>query len=239
MEEGKTQIIALGGGGFSVEPENPSLDLYILETARSIHPAVSFLGAASGDADSYLVKFYTAFAKYDCQPSHLPLFARTPHLRDYLLRQDIVYVGGGNTKSMLAVWRDWGLPDILREAWEEGIILAGISAGAICWFEQGVTDSYAGRYAAMDCLGFLEGSCCPHFDGEPDRRPAYHDMMLKEELSHGYGIDDGAALHFVGSELYRAVASRPDAHAYKIHVEAGAISEDRLEVEMLPSVSAG
>src|SRR5690348_53936 len=114
------QIIALGGGGFSMEPDNPALDLYVLRQARTTRPAVSFLATASGDADAYLVKFYTAFSGYDCRPSHLRLFQRTPALRDHLLRQDVIYVGGGNTKSMLAVWRDWGLPALLREAWEGG-----------------------------------------------------------------------------------------------------------------------
>src|SRR6516225_3725051 len=126
------QIIALGGG-FSMEPDNPVLDLYVLRQARTARPAVTFLGTASGDADSYLVRFYQAFSGYDCRPSHLPLFRRTPKLRDHLLHQDIIYVGGGNTKSLLGIWREWGLPALLREAWQEGIVLAGISAGAICW----------------------------------------------------------------------------------------------------------
>src|SRR5262249_11154750 len=127
MIERKRQIIALGGGGFSMEPDNPALDLYVLRQARTTRPAVSFLCTARGDADSYLVKFYQAFSGYDCRPTHLPFFQRTPKLRDHLLRQDVIYVGGGNTKSMLAVWRDWDLPVLLKEAWEEGAILAGIS----------------------------------------------------------------------------------------------------------------
>ena len=122
----KRQVIALGGGGFSMEPDNPTLDLYILSQARTARPAVSCLCTASGDADAYSVKFYRAFTGYDCCPSHLPFFQRTPRLRDYILRQDIIYVGGGNTKSMLAVWRDWGLPELLREAWEEPALLAGV-----------------------------------------------------------------------------------------------------------------
>jgi peptidase E len=131
------QIIALGGGGFSMEPKNLTLDRYVLVQARTPEPAIAFVPTASGDAESYIVHFYTAFSQLPCRPSHLPLFRRTPDLRAYLLTQDVIYVGGGNTKSMLAVWRDWELPALLREAWASGIILAGISAGAICWFEQG------------------------------------------------------------------------------------------------------
>ncbi len=118
MAERERQVVALGGGGFLMEPDNPALDLYVLRQARAPRPTVAFLATASGDADAFLAKFYTAVSRYECRPSHLPLFQRTPALRDYLLRQDVIYVGGGNTKSMLAVWRDWGLPGLLREAWQ-------------------------------------------------------------------------------------------------------------------------
>jgi dipeptidase E len=130
----KRQIIALGGGGFSMEPDNPALDLYVLRQARATRPVVAFLATASGDAEAYLVKFYAAFSGHDCRPSHLPFFQRTPRLRDYLLRQDIIYVGGGNTKSMLAVWRAWDLPGLLREAWEAGAVLAGLARGRFAGF---------------------------------------------------------------------------------------------------------
>jgi peptidase E len=152
------QINALGGGGFSTEPENPALDLYVLEQAATPNPAVCFAGTAAGDADRYIVNFYSAFTRYDCRPSHLSFFDRTPDIRESLLKQDVIYVGGGNTKSLLGVWREWGLPQILREAWDSGVVLAGISAGAVCWFEQGVSDSYAGSLTLLDCLGFLKGA---------------------------------------------------------------------------------
>src|SRR5881227_2252710 len=106
---------------------------------------------------------------------------------------------------MLAVWREWGVPEILREAWVSGIVLAGISAGAICWFQQGLTDSWAGKFVALECLGFLEGSCCPHYDGEPERRPAYHDYLLKGAMPPGVAIDDGAAIHVVEGGIQHVV----------------------------------
>ena len=156
MPEKKPQIIALSAWGSAL------LHSYVLGQARSEVPRIMYLPTASGDADTHVAGFYAAFSKLDCRPSHLPFFKRTPELRRTLLEQDVIYVGGGNTKSMLAVWRDWGLPDILREAWGEGIVLAGESAGGICWFEQGITDSYLDNLSAIPCLGFLAGSCCPH-----------------------------------------------------------------------------
>ena len=118
---------------------------------------------------------------------------RTPELRDFVLEQDVIYVGGGNTRSMLAVWREWGLPELLREAWQAGSVLAGISAGALCWFEQGVTDSGADALYAIDGLGFLPGSCCPHYDGEADRRPGYRALLESGKIAPGLAIDDEAA----------------------------------------------
>jgi dipeptidase E len=231
----RRQIIALGGGGFSVEPENLALDRYILAQAHVPEPAVVFVPTASGDSDNYVVRFYAAYLGLPCRPSHLPLFRRTPELRSYLLAQDVIYVGGGNTKSMLAVWREWSLPEILREAWESGVVLAGISAGAICWFEQGVTDSWADQLWVLDCLGFLPGSCCPHYSGEAERRPAYHRLLRDGEISPGFAIDDGAALHFIDNEVYRVIASRKDALAYRVQRSDGAIREDPMPVEYLPA----
>ncbi|TES55669.1 hypothetical protein E2L07_07035 [Halalkalibacterium halodurans] len=137
------QIIALGGGGFSMEPENPLLDTYILDQCTKANPKICFIPTASGDSEHYITKFYDFFGKQDCQPSHLSLFRPpTRDLESYLLDKEILYVGGGNTKNLLILWKEWGLDSILRKAWKEGILLAGISAGSICWFEEGGTDSY-------------------------------------------------------------------------------------------------
>lgn len=231
MAETLRQIIALGGGGFSMEPDNLTLDRYILAQARTAEPAVAFIPTASGDAAPYIVNFYTAFASLRCRPSHLAFFSRTPDLRAYLLAQDVIYVGGGNTKSMLAVWREWGLPELLREAWAAGIVLAGVSAGAICWFEQGVTDSFADKLRPLTCLGLLPGSCCPHYDGEVERRPSYHQLVQTGAINDGFAIDDGAALHFVGTHVHGVVASRPKAAAYRVQLVDGAAREEMLPVD--------
>jgi dipeptidase E len=229
----RRQVIALGGGGFSVEPENLALDRYILAQARVPEPAVAFVPTASGESNNYIVRFYTAYLGLPCRPSHLLFFRRTPDLRSYLLAQDVIYVGGGNTKSMLAVWREWGVPELLREAWESGTVLAGISAGAICWFEQGITDSFADQLRAIECLGFLPGSCCPHYSGEADRRPSFHRLLRHGEIAPGFAIDDGAAIHFTNNQVHRVVASREGATAYHVHSTAGEVREEPMPVEYL------
>ena len=227
------QIIALGGGGFSMEPENPLLDLYILEQAKALHPKVCFILTASGDADNYIARFYDFFNEGNCIPTHLSLFK--PPARDlesFVQEQDIIYVGGGNTKNMLVLWKEWGLDQILRKAWEQGIILAGISAGSICWFEEGVTDSYGDVLEPIKGLGFLKGSNCPHFDGETDRRPAYHEMIASGKISGGIACDDGVAVHYMDGEMKNIVSSRPNAKAYRISLQDKVI-EEKLETHYL------
>ena len=216
-----------------MEPENPALDRYVLAQAQRRNPSICFLATASGDADTYIAKFYAAFTKHRCRPTHVALFDRTPNLKDVLLAQDIIYVGGGNTKSMLAVWQEWTIPTLLRRAWRSGVVLAGISAGAICWFKVGVTDSWAGRLAALPCLGFLPGTCCPHYDGEPERRPAVHRLVKGTSVSKVLALDDGVAAHFVGRRLLRIVSSRPNAQGYVVHHNGSKSVEVRLPVTRL------
>jgi len=172
-------IVALGGGGFSSEGPGSPIDDYILSLARRKDPRVCFLPTASGDSDTYVANFYRAFSQRSCRPVDLALFRRTVvDLRQFLLEQDVIYVGGGNTANMLAVWRVHGLDAILRECWGSGVVLAGSSAGAICWFEAAVTDSFGLQLAALnDGLRFLPGSACPHYDSEERRRPTYQRLV--------------------------------------------------------------
>ena len=227
------QIIAIGGGGVAAEPENPALELYLLAQTRKRNPSVCFIPTATGDAPTYIAKFYAAFSRHRCRPSHLPFFERTPRLRELILAQDLIYVGGGNTKSILAVWREWRLPKFLREAWNAGTVLAGVSAGAICWFEAGVTDSWAGSLAPLPCLGWLPGGCCPHYDGEAERRPAVHDFVSKGLIPKTLALDDGAAAHFVGRKSVRIVTWRPNAGAYLVQREGKRFAEKPLPVVYL------
>ncbi|MBX5475742.1 MAG: peptidase E [Clostridia bacterium] len=228
------QIIAMGGGGFSMEPDNPLLDRYILQQSGKRTPKVCFVPTASGDAEGYIQRFYAAFRQLDCEPSHLSLFKPpTDDLESFVLEKDVVYVGGGNTKNLLALWREWGLDRIMRRAWEEGVVLAGISAGSLCWFEEGVTDSFGTRLDRIACLGLLSGSNCPHYDGEPERRPAYHRMLEEGRIGPGYAADDGVALHFVDRELREVVSSRPEARAYRLERVDGRAVETALPTRYL------
>ncbi|HSK53373.1 MAG TPA: peptidase E [Clostridia bacterium] len=213
-------IVAMGGGGFSMEPDNPLLDDHILDLARAARgrrrPRVCFVPTASGDADSYVARFYAALARR-CEAAHLGLFSRTVgDLERFLLDQDVIYVGGGNTANMLAVWRVHGVDRILRRAWQEEILLAGLSAGSICWFEGGTTDSFGPLAALRDGLALLPGSHAPHYDGEEERRPAFHRLVGDGSLPDGIAADDGAGLVFRGTNLVEVVTSRPAARAYRV-----------------------
>jgi dipeptidase E len=240
------QIIAMGGGGFSMEPENLLLDQYVLLAAAVFQPKVCFVGTASGDAQSYIDKFFEAFRTLPGTPTYLSLFKPpTTDLRSFVFEQDVIYVGGGNTRALLVLWREWGLDAILRDAWQSGVVMAGISAGSICWFEQGLSDSVIpGDLAPLACLGFLPGSNCPHYDGEPERRPAYHRLIKEGTLAAGHAADDGAALHFVGRELKGVVSSREAARAYSVRRVGTDVEEIPLETVWLgstarPAISTG
>lgn len=231
------QIVAMGGGGFSMEPENLSLDRFILSTTGEPKPKICFLPTASGDALTYIDKFYAAFRSLPCAPAHLSLY-KPPcaDLRAFVLEQDAIYVGGGNTRAMLALWREWGLDSVLREAWLAGVVMAGLSAGSLCWFQQGVSDAVIpGELRPIECLGFLGGSHCPHYDGEPERRPAYHRLIQEGTLEAGYAADDGAALHFIGDRLAGAVSSRETAKAYAVRRAGARVEEIVLDTEWLCS----
>jgi dipeptidase E len=234
------QIIAFGGGGFSMEA-SPLLDDFILSRARNSEcPRVCFLPTASGDAATYIVHFYRAFSERSCIPCDLTLTgpmprrpSTTPELAEFCAEQDVIYVGGGNTANMLGLWRTHGLDRALRAAWESGTLLCGLSAGMICWFRCAVTDSYGDLDPFHDTLGFLPTSACPHYDSERRRRPRYHELIAAGELPGGYAADDGAALVFEDAELREVVASQPNAAAYRVELEAGRVVETRLPARYL------
>jgi len=200
----------LAGGGSSL---GGAFDDLVLELGG---PRVCFVPTASATPETRLVSFYESFA-HRGEPSHIS-FNPWPRedLREHALAQDAIYVAGGNTANMLAIWRVHGFDAVLREAWERGVLLCGTSAGMICWFEAGVTDSFGPELAPMhDLLGFLPGSACPHYDGEERRRPMYR-KLVDEGFPPGYAADDDAALHFVGTELQEAVCVREGTRAYRV-----------------------
>lgn len=237
-----TKIIAMGGGGFLMEPGNPLLDLYFLDRTEKARPRICFVPTGGGDPEEALAHFYHTFSRYACEPCHLAFFRKSRpsaiplyDMERHLMEQDAIYVGGGNTRSMLAVWHEWGLDELLWKAWRAGILLGGLSAGAICWFQYGASDSVfgPGRSTALKCLGLLEGSCAPHFDGEPHRRSDFHALIASGQLPPGLGIDDGAAVFFENGHMVEVVASRPQARAYRVMVRAGAVVEEPLAARYL------
>lgn len=229
-------IVAAGGWSFGVAPDHPTLNQYVLDLAGTSRPRVCFVPTASGDSQDYIIGFYNSFARLACVPSHLTLFNPGPpiaDLRSFVLAQDVIVVGGGNTKNLLALWREWGLDVIFREAWERGIVLSGVSAGSICWFEHAITDSIPGPLTPLTCLGFLSGSNCPHYDSEAERRPTFQRLILEGRISSGYAAEDGVALHFVGERLERAVSARPEARAFWVEKADDTIAETPLDITRL------
>jgi len=208
------RIAAMGGGGFLMEPRNRRLDNWLLSLTGKRRPRVLFLPTANGDSPRYIARFHRAFDN----GSHLELFNRTVRdLRSFVLRRDIVYVGGGNTANMLAIWRLHGLDAILREAGENGTLLCGVSAGANCWFERSLTDSFGRPLRPLrDGLAFLSGSFCPHYDGERDRRAAFRRFVAAGELPAGWAAEDGVAVLFDGGRVADIVASRRGKSAYRV-----------------------
>ncbi len=220
------------------ELDNLLLVKYFLDLTRRRNPKVLYIGTATGDSEVGRLRFYAGFSQFACRPSHLPLFARTPRdLETLVMAQDAIFVGGGNTRSMLAVWRDWRLDIYLKAAWESGVVLGGGSAGSICWFEHGVTDSIAGPLTALPCLGFLPGSNCPHYDSELRRRPTFQKLIAGGRVSNGLAADDGVALHFIGRKLANAVSNRPRAKGYSVTRSGRAAVEKRLPTRYLGSGS--
>jgi peptidase E len=213
--------------------DNPALDDYILGLSSANCPAICFVPTASGDSPGYILDFYRRFRGANCRATDLGLFRRkVADLEAFACSQDVIYVGGGNTADMLAIWRVHGFDRALRKALSGGTVLAGISAGSICWFQSGVTDSFGAELRGMDCLGFLEGSNCPHYDGEVMRRPAYQ-RLVGEGMPAGYGAEDGAGLHFIDGVLERVVASQPGATAYRVEMLDGEVRETALEAVQL------
>src|SRR6201987_4623223 len=207
MVTSQPQIVAFGGGGFSMESGNPLLDDHVMALTGVARPRVCFLPTASGDADHYIVRFYRHFAASRCEPSHISLFRRETSVADpraHLLAQDLIYVGGGSVISLLGTWRAHGLDSVLREAWQSGVVLCGGAAGSLCWFSAAVSGFLRGASRTVDGLGLMPWSNAVHYGKEPERRAAYH-RAVAGGIAPGYGVGDGAALRFVGSELAAVV----------------------------------
>lgn len=232
-------IFAMGGGGFTMEPENPALDEFILSLAEAQVPKILLLPTASGDAAGQEAQFHLTFGDRPCEPSVLSLFrlggSGAVDLREIVLSQDIVYVGGGSMRNLLAIWRVHGMDEILREAWMAGVVLAGLSAGAMCWFAGGVTTS-SGEPEVAKGLGLLPGSLSVHADGDPNRLPVFEQAVAERRLPAGWAADDGVGLLFKGRDLTRVVTSRPRTKAVWIEQTPSGLRHDEREPELLAEV---
>ena len=234
----KRHIVAMGG---AISPGAPALFKYVVGLAnrRKRNPRVLFVPTATGDDLGSLLFFYRNMAKVQGTPGDLGFFHRTPpDLRTLILSQDVIFVGGGNTKSMLAVWREYGIDKLLKEAWERGVVLTGASAGGICWFDSCVTDSFAESYIALPAMGMLKGSCCPHYDGgvlpgEKGRKDTYHALLKSGALEGGYAIEEVTGMHFIGHDLHDVVTGKEGTAAYRVDITDGVVHETKLPARLL------
>jgi peptidase E len=209
---------------------------YAMDLSGREKPNLCVLNTAIGDDPNVYLRFYDRLAPTQARVRHLALFPM-PNVadpEDLLMSQDIIFVGGGSVANMLAVWRVHGIDEILRKAWQAGIVLAGSSAGGICWFEGGTTDSFGVKLRPFtDGLGMLAGSFCPHYNSEPERRPLYRRLVADGTLSGGIACDDGVAAHFIDDALTEVIADRADTSGYRVWPSPGRTGES--EERQLPT----
>lgn len=234
MPDPKRTIVAIGGSGMGPGPSGISFNSWLLSLTGKRRPRVCLIPTASGDADSGIVTFYESFGRLRCEPSHLALFRRTiDDIARFLLKQDVIFVSGGNTANMLATWRVHGVDKVLLEAWIAGVVLSGTSAGALCWFDSGTTDSFGGIAPLRGCLGFLPTSICVHADSEPQRLPLYTGLVARTEMPAGYAVSDFAALRFEGRRLAEVVATSESAQAWRVIRHGGSARQTPLRLRLL------
>lgn len=229
-----TKKIIFAIGGWKKAKDALPLMRYFIELTGKPNPKVCLLPTAMGDSSDSIVSWYDIMNQLECRPRHLCLFqpSKVDSFETYLLDMDAIYVGGGNTLNMLAIWKEQGIDKVLQKALKKGIVLGGGSAGAICWFEQGCTDSRPGKLSAIDCLGWIPGSACPHFDLEK-RRAAYPELVLSGDLKDGLACDEGAGILFQEDKLVRVVSSLPKATAWTVKRLNGKIEMTAMPAEFL------
>ena len=218
-------IVAIGGGGFGRNNSSNIIEKYILNLSAKTIPKICFLPTATGDNDTYIVRFYSIFSRLNCIPSHIEFFKRTTNIKKHIMDQDVVFVGGGNTKSMLAIWNNWGMSDLLNDAYNQGVIMSGVSAGAICWFTNGITDSWNDELRILPCLDFISGTCCPHYDEEPSRIPYVKQILFEEKISNCISIEGGSAMHFIDGKPFKNVSFKNNKNTYNVFMDNNDIVE--------------
>ncbi len=232
MQPASTRKILIAGGGFGTTFIN-----YLASLTGKARPTLCYLPTAGRDSDSQKVRWYENCAPLDVVPSVQTSFIASARMtrtfEEVLLSVDGIVVSGGNTLNQQVIWKAHGIDVILREAWNRGIVLGGASAGSLCWFEEGTTDSRPKELTKVECLGFLEGSHSPHYDAEENRRPTYHRLIASGELKPGYACDNNAGIYFEGTEVRRVVKTRAEAKVYHVSLVNGEIVEKELEAEMI------
>ena len=223
------QVIAIGGGGFGRTQESNLIEQFILDQTSKKNPKICFIPTATGDLDPYVVNYYSVFSKLNCEATHISFFKRTIDLEEHVLKQDAIFVGGGNTKSMLAVWKDWGLDNLLQKAYEAGVVMSGVSAGANCWCERAVVDSWEDELKIIDCMGFVKGNFCPHYDEEPQRRPSVKSFLEEEIINACYASEGNAALHIKDGDDYLSIDFGKQKQSYLVSLAQGKVSEVAFE----------
>ncbi len=227
-------IFAIGGGAFDTDqPQRSALDRYILSLSPKPNPKICLIPTASGDSLLRIARFNRAAESLPCQPTTCELYRPPTHdLEDFILSQDLIYVSGGSTYNMLALWRAWNLDSILKKAWQQGIPLTGTSAGANCWFRRCSTDSFHGELSAMDCLNWIPLDFCPHYNEEENRRPTLHNLIASNQMQKTLACDGGAGCLFQGTEFQKVVSVDTNCTAYWVNKDG---NESRIEPELLPS----
>jgi dipeptidase E len=229
------QIFGIGGD-FYVEPwEKPTMMHHLLELSGVAAPRICLLATATGDNPSDIELFYRSFGQMNCRPTHLSLMAPvTMDFADYFCRMDIIYVGGGATKNLMAIWKAWGIDTALRQAWDNGVVLSGTSAGSICWFESCITDSYPPAMLPLRCTGFLKGSACTHYDKRPDRPVTFRKLIANGTIdSPGIATDNDVAIHYINDGLHEVVTARDGAAAYLVSRTADGFVETRIPPRLI------
>ncbi|HEY0966251.1 MAG TPA: peptidase E [Opitutaceae bacterium] len=224
--------ILIAGGGF-----NTPFIRYMAELTGKARPKICFLPTASADSATNTLTFFRNCAPLNVEPSMQESFIastrQSKSWEEVFLSVDAIVVSGGNTLNQQAIWKAQGIDVVLREAWDRGIVLGGASAGSLCWFEEGTTDSRPKELSVVQCLGFLKGSHAPHYDAEPGRRPQYEKLIGSGQMKAGYACDNNAGLYFQDNEVRRVVSARAGAKCYHVSLVAGKLVEKVLEPEMI------
>ena len=228
------QIFGIGGDFFPPQWKRPLLREHLLTLSDKSRPKVCYVGSATGDNAQNIATFYQEFGRHNTETSHLSLYSPPQKdIRSYVMKHDIIYVGGGSTKNLMALWNEWGFGEIMREAWEAGIILSGTSAGSICWFDDCITDSIPGGLTALRCTGLLKGSNSTHYSGHPERPSTYRRLIASGEVSGGIATDDNCAIHYIGDELHEIVTQDPACRAYRVERDGDGYKETPLDARYL------